>query len=226
MARYPTKRRRLEKSVFQPSTTSKRREAAFENSSISLDELPKIVLDAKTLIKKFLITDKKRPFPLDHFVKKTRGSLNRLFTYTKLEQVIKEKHLTHVRLPLIKILVIVDKRTGKYISSKESPEIIDTILKVYFNTFLDVVTIGYDDTRYNLIVFAQKEINQGGFNKAAQKELSILCEEAPFDVGYDNIFANDKGDAIIIDTEFKGESAKTACQKLDRYAVTYQEKID
>lgn len=196
---------------------------ASENNSISLDELSRILLDAKTLIKNFLINKDRRLPP--HYVKKTIGILNRLFTYSKLEQVIKEKYLTHVRLPL-KILVIQDKNTGKYISSKESPEIIDTILKVYFNDLLDIVAIGYDNTRYNLIVFAQEEINEGGFNRAAREELSILCKEVPFDVGYDNIFANDKGDAVIVDTEFKGEQANTACSKLDRYPVLHQEKSD
>ncbi len=49
------------------------------------------------------------------------------------------------------------------------------------------------------------------------KELVELCKDAPFDVGYDNIFSNLNGDAIIIDTEDKGEDSTNCIQKLSRY---------
>jgi hypothetical protein len=190
---------------------------------ISLDELPKLLLDAKTTIKNFLITnDDDLPVILDNYFKKS--GINRLLTYAKLEQVIEEKNLTHVRLPL-KILIIRDKKTKNYVSNEKSPEIIDNILKLCINPGANI-NIDYDNTRYDLIIFAQKESNIGCFNAEARKELSILCEEAPFDVGYYNIFSNNQGNAVIVDTEFKGEPAKNACPKLNRYKVDYLKKID
>ena len=39
-----------------------------------------------------------------------------------------------------------------------------------------------------------------------------------FDIGYDNIFWDSKGDAIIIDTEYKGVRIRD-CEKLQRYPV-------
>jgi hypothetical protein len=46
----------------------------------------------------------------------------------------------------------------------------------------------------------------------------MLVENAPFDIGFDNIFTNINGDAVIIDTEFKGEPTERCLQKLDRYS--------
>lgn len=188
----------------------------------SPDELPKLLLDAKTIMKHFLITDDNDlPVICDNYFKKS--GINRLFTYAKLKQVIEEKNLTHVKLPK-KILVIQDKKTKNYISSKKSPEIIDDILQFSINPGANI-NINYDDTKYNLIIFAQKKWNAGSFNVAARKELSMLCEEAPFDVGYYNIFSDKKGNAVIIDTEFKGEPAEHACPKLNHYMKSnYYEK--
>jgi hypothetical protein len=182
---------------------------------ISPDELPRLLLDAKTIIKKFLITDDDDlPVILNTYIKKS--GINRLFTYAKLKRVIEEKNLTHVRLPR-KFLIILDKKTNRYISSEKSPEIIDTVLKFCINPISQRIGIDDYDTRYDLKIFAQKEYNAGNFNTAAEKELLMLCKEAPFDVGYDNIFSDNEGNAIIIDTEFKGEPANQACPKLSRY---------
>ena len=50
------------------------------------------------------------------------------------------------------------------------------------------------------------------------EELKILFLEAPFDIGYENIFWDSKGDAVIIDTEYNGTSTRE-CGKLNRYPV-------
>jgi hypothetical protein len=69
-----------------------------------------------------------------------------------------------------------------------------------------------------LRVLAEEKINEKvPFNVAAQNELKQLINEVPFDVGYDNIFSDKNGDAIIVDTEFKGEGSDRSIKKLNRY---------
>lgn len=203
------------------SKLMKRTENIDDPFMIPLDEIPRLLINAKSILKSFLITDDKDlniPYQ-DNFIKKT--GLNRLFTYARLDRVIKEKNLTNVRLPR-KVLVIQNRKTGEYISSKKAPEIIDTILKLCISPFNGDVVINYDDTTYELRIFAQKEKNDGDFNITAWNQLVTLCKEAPFDIGYGNIFADDKGNAIIIDTEFKGEPTEDACPKLQRYTIDYK----
>jgi hypothetical protein len=216
-----------EEKMWQETSSRLTERAAKEKKHymIASEELPNLLLDAKTIIKSFLITnDNDLPrisddstYNNDYFKK---SGINRLFTYAELERVIKQKSLTHVRLPK-KILVLQDRKTENYISSEKSPEIIDDILKFYV-TPAGNISIGYDYTQYDLIIFAQRERNFGGFNKVGRKELLrkelfMLCEDAPFDIGYDNIFCDDKGNAVIIDTEYKDAVARQACPKLDRY---------
>lgn len=50
------------------------------------------------------------------------------------------------------------------------------------------------------------------------EQLKILCKRAPFDIGYDNIFWDVQGKAIIIDTEYK-DTSKEDWVKLGRYPV-------
>ena len=208
---------KLTYSMLMERTTEK-----ITGTIISSEELPKLLFDAKIILKKFLIThDNNLPIIRDTYIQKSK--ISRLFTYAKLEQTIKRKNLTHVRLPQ-KFLIIQDNETNTYVSSEKSPKIIDDILKIQINSYGAEITIDNYNTRYKLIIFAQKEKNAGKLNKVAEEELISLCQEAPFDIGYDNIFADNKGNAIIIDTEFFGESAKNSCSKLTRYRADYTKK--
>jgi hypothetical protein len=180
----------------------------------TLDELPKLLIDAKTLLKSFLLTDDKEfPYIQENFIKKS--GLNRLFTYAKLQRVIEDKKLTHIRLPR-KILMVQDRESGKYMSTKEASKIIDDALHLCIIAGEIRFKIRFDSTKYDLVIFAHKESNVGTFSTKTKKELLTLCQEAPFDIGFGNIFSDAKGDAIIIDTEHKGESARD-CAKLNRY---------
>jgi hypothetical protein len=180
----------------------------------SLDKLPQLLIDAKTVVKSFLLTDDKElPYIQEHFIKKT--GLNRLFTYAKLQRVIEKEKLTHIRLPR-KILTVRDQKSGKYVSSKEASKIIDNGLRVCIDNESLRFQIRFDSTKYELVIFAHKESNAGTFSAETKEELSILCKESPFDVGFGNIFSDTKGDAIVIDTEYKGETVRD-CAKLSRY---------
>jgi len=210
-----------EKETWQNAYSSLKERATKEKAHymISSDELPRLLQDAKIILKNFLITnDNNFPIILNTYIKKS--GINRLFTYAKLEQVIERKNLTHVRLPQ-KFLILFDKETNNYIASEKSREIIDGILNFSIEPFETHINITCG-TKYDLKIFAQKEDNHYYFNTTAQKELFTLCEEAPFDVGYDNIFADNKGNAVIIDTEFKGESARQAYPKLNRYPIDHK----
>lgn len=190
----------------------------------TLHELPKLLTDAKRIIKSFLLTnDSELPSITSHFKEKViNPNFNRLFTYAKLQRVIKEKNLTHIRLPR-KSLIIQDNKTNQYFSNLEAQKIIDNTLKVcvfHFNRDVVNYKILFNSDRYSLKLFAAKESIEGkGFSKKTMEELLILCQEAPFDVGFDNIFWDAKGDAVIIDTEYKGESKQGCCIKLNRYPV-------
>ncbi len=155
--------------------------------------------------------------------------LNRLFTYVRLFQVIKEKQFTHIRLPL-KVLIVKDKDTSLYLNHQEALLTLNTVMKVYINSseILDVA-VDYYSNMYELFIYAEKISNRMGerksknlplFNTEASGELKQLITEVPIDMGYNNIFADENGDAIIIDTEFKGDSAEESLGKLMRYGVT------
>ncbi|HLW72940.1 MAG TPA: hypothetical protein VKR54_02735 [Candidatus Babeliales bacterium] len=185
----------------------------------TLDELLKILAEAKTVLKSFLPpNDYSFIFVKNKYIKKY--GMNRLFTYAKLQQVITEKNLTHIRLPL-KFLLIEDIETGEYVSTEEALRLIDSLLKIYLdhNEGSTRIIIENMSDRYEFHIFAKRETIKGkGFSKATMEQLFTLCEEAPFDIGYDNIFWDAKGDATIIDTEHKGEPARD-CYKLKRYRV-------
>jgi hypothetical protein len=63
---------------------------------------------------------------------------------------------------------------------------------------------------YDLLVFAERKVNYKKFNASAAQELQLLVKKAPFDISCPenrggNIFADANGDAVIVDTEFKGD---------------------
>ncbi len=183
----------------------------YHDNKYSLNKLVGLLADAKILIKSFLGPD---TIP-QGFVKKEK--IGRIFTYAQLRQVIKEKNLVHVKLPQ-KYVYIKDAVTGEYLSREQAEKVIDNALKACIS---DDLSCGIDFTsdRYKLEIFASREKSEGkGLSKATVDELFVLCKEAPFDIGNDNIFWDAKGDAIIIDTEYKG-STTGVCGKVGRYPV-------
>jgi hypothetical protein len=182
---------------------------------IDLHALPELLLDEKFIIKSFLPTYE-ITFLKPLFIEK-KQALGRLLTYARLHKAIKDKKLSHVRLPL-KILLVKDKKTEKYVSNQEASRILDDIIKIFAIGPAIEIKIAQDFEAYHLQVFAEKQIpHKVPLSEIALTELKILVKEAPFDVGYDNIFSDSKGDAIIIDTEFNGESAENSVIKLKRY---------
>jgi len=179
-------------------------------------DLPRLVEDARSILKSFLLTEVKE-LPLIEERSVRKSGFNRLFTYAKLQQVIIKKKLTHVRLPK-KVLVVYDRSTHEYLSYESALNIIDKVIKAQAFATTAMVHIVNISKNYDFIIFAQKEKNAGCFSQETMQELEELCEEAPFDVGYDNIFGDQCGDAVIIDTEFKGEPASSCIPKLKRYA--------
>lgn len=183
--------------------------------AISITELPKILQHAKDLLIFFLAADNEIAVlrKQANFIKKS--GLNRLFTYAKLARIIEEKKLLHIFLPQ-KYLLIFDKKANRYLSNKEAAEVINKNLKEYVN-HADRIDIDFDNKegQYEPIIMASKEQNAlVRWNKPAHEELKILCRESPFDIGHNNIFSTPEGDAIIIDTEFKGETVRDCDEKL------------
>jgi hypothetical protein len=121
----------------------------------------------------------------------------------------------------LKYVFIKDKTTGEYLSREEALKLIDDRLKVCVDLFIGYAIELVTD-RYEIEVFATREKCEGrGFSQVTMDELFTLCREAPFDIGYDNIFWDTNGDAVIIDTEYKGSSVSD-CEKLNRYPVIEQ----
>lgn len=195
-------------------------------TSISLESVPQLIHDTKTIFKTFLpnqhipLSDKDK-----YFLIKKSAPERRLITYTKLKQIIEEKKLSHVKLPA-KFLVIKDYATFDYITDKQA---ISLLLDKHMTVQLDLhgkdaLTLALrgpyfidPEDRYAIVLFAEKITPSGKpLNNKALDELKQLIEAAPFDVGYGNIFTDENGDAIIIDTEFKGEPAETSIAKLMR----------
>lgn len=189
---------------------------------IYLDYLPKLLDDAKALIKSFLLLDDAELEVLKNKEKYIRKEgVRRLFTYAKIQQVIKDKNLSHIRLPR-KVLVLYNRKTKQYVLHEEALRIIDDIFKGYVfdleKTYVAVGQYPFFGQDFDLFIFAEKQPRfKIKLNNTAYEELKELLKEAPFDVGYDNIFTDQKGDAIIIDTEFKGEASEPSIVKLERY---------
>lgn len=152
-----------------------------------------------------------------------KKGINRLFTYAKLQQIIQERALNRIKLPR-KALLIWDIKANQYVSAQASSDLLDKLLKI---TAWEVdplkVSIGMDEAyenHYEFVILAERAKNARiNFSDDTRDQLKILLTEAPFDVGYDNIFSDDEGNAIIIDTEFKGESSERSIQKLLRYST-------
>ena len=188
----------------------------YKDNRYSLDELSARLVNAKNVIKSFVSSYDKNVHNQGIFVKKNM-TLNRLFTYAKLQHVIIEKKLTHVRLPF-KIFCIKNARLQEYVSAEDALKIIDNGLQMcLYEDF--TWSIEFVSDVYQAEIFASREKKEGkGLSNAAMEDLTVLCKEAPFDIGYDNIFWDACGNAIIIDTEYKDAQVRDYV-KLARYPV-------
>ena len=165
--------------------------------------------DALILLKSFLPPEHNDLEKNDAFLIKGNNVERRLYTYTKIYQTIKDKNLNHIRLPL-KFLVLKDKKTDTYITD---PKKIKPILSKKIKAFVSTQTMlrlsflldALDDD-YNFCIFAEKIASHKSLSLAAFQELEVLVEDAPFDVGWDNIFADEHGDAVVIDTRVQGNT--------------------
>ncbi|HEV2601261.1 MAG TPA: hypothetical protein VGT41_03105 [Candidatus Babeliales bacterium] len=187
---------------------------------ININDIPQLLATARSTIKSFLLTDDAE-LPLIEKLSIRKKGINRLLTYAALQQVIEEKQLSHIRLPR-KIAVIHDNETGEYVPAELAQKIIDIAINAEFS---DGRIIIQETDGYDFIIFAHKEKHYNRpLSKQAYDDLVQLISEAPFDVGAGNIFTDQNGDAVIIDTEFKGEPAETSIKKLSaRYDIDFKE---
>ncbi len=140
------------------------------------------------------------------------------YGYDKNSTGPRAKNLNHIRLPL-KFLVLKDKTTNEYITD---PNKIKPILRKRIKTFVSDPTMldlsfsraRQADDNYSFHVFAEKITNHENFGPHVHGELRELVKDTPFDVGVGNIFADERGNAVIIDTEYKGITTGDAEQKL------------
>lgn len=185
-------------------------------------DVPTLLHDAKIILKALL---PKQLMNRESYVEKPVRRLNRAFTYVTLSKIIEEEKLTHIHVPF-KALIVKDKKTGASLNYHDASRVLDDIVHIYVNFYrhVDLSLDSYSD-QYKIVMWAEKKKRQNvPFNLAASKELIQLIKKAPFDVGDDNIFADAHGDAVIIDTEFKGEPANSSIAKLGRYGITINDE--
>lgn len=192
-----------------------------EVPTLNFDRLRMLFSDTNNILKAF--------FPIDNIdLKQNINSFiikkypyGRLATYAKLQKTIDTYKLKNVHLPL-KLLVARNKKTREYITNNQELEkLLKENLKIYVRQpHIDVyIDMDSESDDYELLVCAEKIQNQHiPLTPQTMQELQKLVTDAPFDIGHDNIFSNANGDAIIIDTEYKGEVTQEALIKINRYA--------
>lgn len=184
---------------------------------IYINDLDRLLIYAKKVLKSYLPTDYNK-INEKKFIKKG-NPLGRIFTYNMIRKTIKENELLAIRLPR-KFLIIYDKNNKEVVKNKTvAEEIINKKLKF---SLIDGEEVRLSDnlSNYGMYVLAKRESDYKkavDFNKKAESDLKVLVRKVPFDIGYDNIFTDSKGNAIIIDTEFKGENTESSVIKLNRY---------
>lgn len=190
---------------------------------VNVFRLPTLMRDARIILESCMAYDSNQ-LSEEKFIKKT--GLFRFFTYVKLQQVILEEKLSHVHLPL-KICVIKNETTNLHVHSQEAAHILDNAVH-FFSRKRSVVNVEIDFLEpYQMCIFAEKKKNHKiSFTAEVMKQLVRLIQKAPFDIGYDNIFSDANGDAVIIDTEFKGEPADSSIAKLGRYPMTEEARAE
>lgn len=125
--------------------------------------------------------------------------------------------------------MIQDKKSGQFLSVQESVDfLIENVSLVSSHLRPQNILIGFDDyvfEKYNFVIFAQKMNDCGILSKEAKEDLiKLVGSWVPFDVGFNNIFSDKEGNAVIIDTEYKGESSTDSVKKLkDNYLFDLEE---
>ncbi len=208
----------LKELTSQPLSSEKKRH------SIDLEQVPQLIQDAKNIFRAFLPPQGIICLTEENFITKRAFTERRLITYLKIKKVIEEKKLSHVHLP-VKLLII--KQNYQRITDQQ---VASSLLDRYITLNLDYLGQGNaalgcwgplfldPENTCDIVILAEKITDTGKrLNDEVYNELKQLVQDAPFDIGYANIFTDDKGDAIIIDTEFKGEPAKSCIAKLNRY---------
>lgn len=201
---------------------------------MTIEGTQQLLSDAKIILKAFLPPHELSTSQKKYFMIKESAE-RRLYTYTKLKKVIEQKRLSHVHLP-IKYLAIKDNKTGEYITDKKIiASILDEYLKLYIPFMPTSSTLRWNGPyvldphnywHYDAVIFAEKiDHSAQPLNSDAFEQLQQLVENAPFDIGYGNIFSDDHGDAVIIDTEFKGEPSDSSKAKLHRYPHSSKSRL-
>lgn len=139
---------------------------------LDVEDLPKLLTSAKSILKSFLLKDNSK---LPQIEKQSieKGGINRLFTYADLEKVIADKNLSHIKLPqkilvLRKPILVKGIITGyQYLSPQEAEKAIDESLKIciHFDQIgakLRVAfAIHFESEELEEIIFANKESSAG-----------------------------------------------------------------
>ncbi len=114
------------------------------------EELQRLLVDAKTIFKKFLITNNNDLITvLGSYIKE--NVFNQLFIYAKQDR-------DNVRRSQ-KFLVIYDKQFWQYVSSENSSDVIDNILNFSIQRNAQI-SIEYDNTRYELNIYSQPNFHR------------------------------------------------------------------
>lgn len=192
----------------------------------SFKEGQQLLKDAKSILKAFLPGEEFDPEnQKGNYIKKHGDVLGRLYTYTKLQFIMQNQNLYHIHLPK-KFLFIKNKKTRRLLTNEEASAVLDRLVQLTITTNnprsplprLQITCLEDDD--YDFYVYAERQTNSHlPLTLIAINELTELVKKAPFDVGFDNIFTDENGDAIIIDTEFKNDRmGETLLKLVGRYA--------
>lgn len=194
------------------------------NIFLTIDQLPNLLTNYKQLIGSFLIKNF-NDINLSEYIEK-HEAISRLTMCKGLSKGIDNLNLTKVRIAT-KYLAIKNIVTKEFVKDYElANNILNDILAFGIDEpeQLRIVLTNKSPEKYRLIVLAKREDNHlkscppVPLSKAAFSELSSLVKTIPFDIGGgkfvssdnsfrvlvgDNIFTDENGNAIIIDTQLK-----------------------
>lgn len=120
------------KKATESFITKAEKQDSPRDDEINIQDLPKLLADAKKILGSFLVTDSDEPIDIQKLspvIQKDKNVVRRLLTYAKLRKVIEDKSLKHVRLPK-KHLYIKDIASKKYLRGKPAVDILDSIVKL------------------------------------------------------------------------------------------------
>lgn len=152
------------------------------------------------------------------YIIKTSNPINRLVTRNAIEKTIVNNNFSRTSVP--KKYLMIKNQSGR-LSRADILSLVNDHLTFHV-LGLEPLTIGLEmilPEEYTVFVYSQyiKPLRKK-FEKDTCLELIELAFKAPFDAANDNIFSDVDGKAIIIDTEYKGESSIQSAQKIyERY---------